>query len=406
MEMTAKPLEGIRVVDFAWAWAGAQATSILAQLGAEVVKVESMRRIDHSRIYSLTTGEWFVEPDRSTIFNDMNLGKLSANIDLTHPDGVALVKKLVAISDVVVQNMRPGKIDALGLGYEAIREVKPDIIMLSSSARGSSGPEREYIGYAPLFSALSGFADISGYEGEDPVRLSGEIDLLSATSSAFAVLAALIHRQRTGEGQFIDLSSTEATSVFMGEVFMDYCLNGRNQTRCGNTSHFMAPHNVYRCKGADKWISIAVATDAEFRSLCEVAGHPEWAVDERFADIYSRWHHRQSLDELIESWTATQVHTDVMKSLQAAGVAAVPSCNSQDLWEDPHLNARGFWSGVEHPLIGKQTVIGPVWRFSETPLDAGGPAPLFGQHNGYVFGQLLGLSPAEMGQLIEEQVIY
>ena len=211
------PLEGIRVVDFAWAWAGSQATSILALLGAEVIKIESRRRIDHSRVFSLTTGQWFDEPDRSAIFNDMNLGKFSANIDLSQTEGVELVKKLVQISDVVVQNMRPGKIDALGLGYEVLRDVKPDIIMLSSSARGVTGPEREYIGYAPLFSAISGFAHISGYEDGEPIRLSGEIDLLSATSSAFAVLVALIHRQRTGEGQFIDLSSTEATGVFMAD---------------------------------------------------------------------------------------------------------------------------------------------------------------------------------------------
>ncbi len=401
-----RPLEGIRVVDFAWAWAGSQATSILALLGAEVIKIESRRRIDHSRVFSLTTGQWFDEPDRSTIFNDMNLGKLSANIDLSRSEGVDLVKKLVKISDVAVQNMRPGKMEALGLGYEDLREVKPDIIMLSSSARGSTGPEREYIGYAPLFSAISGFAFISGYEGEDPIRLSGEIDLLSATSSAFAVLAALIHRQQTGEGQFIDLSSTEATSVFMGEVFMDYCMNGRNQTRHGNKDTFMAPHNVYRCKGDDKWISIAVATDEEFEALCEVAGHPEWAVDKRFADTFTRWHNQEKLDKLIENWTINHPHFDVMKMLQAVGIAATPSCNSEDLWNDPHLRERDFWAEVDHPVLGKQTVIAPVWKLSETPLEVSGPAPLFGQHNRYVFGDLLGLDDSEIERLIENGVIY
>ena len=394
------------MVDFAWAWAGSQATSILALLGAEVIKIESRRRIDHSRVFSLTTGQWFDEPDRSSIFNDMNLGKLSANIDISHPEGVKLVKELVAISDVVAQNMRPGKMEALGLGYEVLRKIKPDIIMLSSSARGTTGPEREYIGYAPLFSAISGFAYVSGYEGEDPIRLSGEIDLLSATSSAFAILAALIHRQRTGEGQFIDLSSTEATSVFMGEVFMDYFMNGRNQTRHGNKDSFMAPHNVYRCTGDDKWVSIAVASDEEFRTLCEVAGHPEWAIDERFADSFTRWHNQEALDELIGSWTIKQTHTKVMKMLQAVGVAATPSCNSEDLWNDPHLRERDFWTEVDHPILGKKTVIAPVWKFSETPLEIGAPAPLFGQHNKYVFGDLLGLDDAQIERLVAEQVIY
>jgi len=401
-----RPLQGIRVVDFAWAWAGAQATSILAQLGAEVIKIESRRRIDHSRIFSLTTGQWFDEPDRSTIFNDMNLGKLSANIDLSHPGGVEVVKKLVSISDVVVQNMRPGKIEGLGLSYQALRAVKPDIIMLSSSALGSTGPERGYIGYAPLFSALSGFAFISGYKSEEPIRLSGEIDLLSATSSAFAVLAALVHRQQTGEGQLIDLSSTEATSVFMGEVLLDFVMNGRNQARCGNKDPFMAPHNVYRCKGEDKWISIAVATDDEFDALCNVAGHPQWSSDERFVDAFNRWRNQEVLDKLIESWTIDQTHTDVMNRLQAAGVAAMPSCSSEDLWDDPHLQERKFWAEVDHPLIGRQTVIAPIWNYSETPLETGGPAPLFGEHNRYVFSELLGFNEAEIQRLIDEQVIY
>lgn len=404
--MARYPLEGIRVVDFAWAWAGAQATSILALLGAEVIKIESMRRIDHSRVFSLTTGQWFDEPDSSAIFNDMNLGKLSANIDLSHPEGVDLVKKLVKISDVVVQNMRPGKIDGLGLGYAVLREIKPDIIMLSSSARGNTGPEREYIGYAPLFSAISGFAYISGYEDEDPVRLSGEIDLLSATSSAFAVLAALIHRQQTGEGQFIDLSSTEATSVFMGEVFMDYCMNGRIQTRHGNKDPFMAPHNVYRCKGEDKWVSIAVATNDEFKSLCQVIGHPEWATDERFADSFSRWHTQAELDKLIEIWTVNHTHTEVTQMLQEAGVAAAPSCNSEDLWNDPHLRQRGFWTEVDHPILGRKTAIDTVWKLSGTPLEVNRPAPLFGEHNQYVFGELLGLSDSEIEKLKKEKAIF
>jgi len=400
------PLEGIRIVDFAWAWAGAQATSILALLGAEVIKIESMRRIDHSRVFSLTTGQWFDEPDSSVIFNDMNLGKMSANIDLSHPEGVDLVKKLVKISDVVVQNMRPGKIDGLGLGYDVLREIKPDIIMLSSSARGNTGPEREYIGYAPLFSAISGFAYISGYEDEDPVRLSGEIDLLSATSSAFAVLAALIHRQQTGEGQFIDLSSTEATSVFMGEVFMDYCMNGRIQTRHGNKDPFMAPHNVYRCKGEDKWVSIAVATDDEFKSLCQVIGHLEWATDERFADSFSRWHNQAELDKLIEIWTVNHTHTEVTQMLQEVGVAAAPSCNSEDIWNDPHLRDRGFWAEVDHPILGRKTVIDTVWKLSGTPLEVNRPAPLFGEHNQYVFGELLGLSDSEIEKLKKKKAIF
>ncbi|MDY6912108.1 MAG: CoA transferase [Chloroflexota bacterium] len=400
------PLEGIRVIDLAWAWAGAQATSILALLGAEVIKVESLRRIDHTRVFSLTTGRWFEGYNQSTTFNEVNLNKLGAAINLSKPKGVELVKELAKISDILLQNMRPGKVDGMGLGYEALKEVKPDIIMLSSSALGATGPESGYIGYAPSFAALSGASHISGYENEPPIRLSGEIDMLSAHSSAFAIMAALIHRQRTGEGQFIDLSSTEATSVVMGEVFIDYDMNGRIQTRHGNKDAFMAPHNCYRCKGEEKWISIAVATEEEWVALCQVAKHPEWDTDERFHDSLTRWHNQAELDRLISDWTIDYTPTEVMKMLQGVGVAAVPSFSSEDLWNDPHLGERGFWTEVEHPEIGKKTVLAPAWKLSETPLEIRRPAPLVGEHNQYVFSELLGLSESEIKRLEEEQVIY
>lgn len=404
--MVKYPLEGIRVTDFTWAWAGAHAVTTLALLGAEVIKVESSRRIDHSRVFSLTTGQWFGDPDHSPVFNDINLNKLSANLDLSHPKGVELAKGLIKISDVVTQNMRPGVMDRLGLGYEVLREIKPDIIMLSSSARGITGPERDYIGYAPSFAALSGLSYISGYPNDGPIRLSGEIDLLSATTSAFAILAALVHRQRTGEGQHIDLSSSEATSVLIGEVLMDYSMNGRIQSRKGNRDEFMAPHNCYRCKGEDKWISIAIATDEEWKAFCEVVGFPEWANDERFADAYSRWQNQEELDKLIGSWTANYTHYEVMEMLQKVGVAATPSFNSEELYNDPHLRARDFWAEVDHPLIGKQTVVAPTWKLSRTPAEVRRHGPLFGEHNQYVFGELLGLDTSEIERLIEEKVIY
>jgi len=189
-------------------------------------------------------------------------------------------------------------------------------------------------------------------------------------------------------------------------VLLDCTMNGREVTRHGNVDPYMVPHQVYPCLGEDKWVSIAVATDEEFEALCRAAGHPEWAENERFIGADNRWRHRAELDRLIEGWTGDRSHTEVTRLLQEAGVAAAPSCNSEDLWNDHHLRERNFWTKVEHPLLGEQTVIAPVWKYSDGPLDVRGPAPLFGEHNRYVFGELLGLADDEIDRLIAEQVIY
>jgi len=399
-------LEGVRVADFSWAWAGAHIGTLLALLGADVIKIESRGQYDGARMFSLTTGQYFSEPDHSPVFNDINLNKMSVNLDLKQPKGVELANELVKISDIVTQNMRPGVMDRLGLGYEALKEVKPDIIVLSSSSQGATGPERSYIGYAPSFAALSGLAYITGYPDGPPVALPGEIDLMSATTSAFAVLAALNYRQRTGEGQHIDLSSSEATSVFLGEVLMDYAMNGRIPSRRGNQDEFMAPHNCYRCKGDDNWVSIAIANDQEWRAFCEATGSPDWVKDERFSDTYNRWQNQEELDRLVESWTVNFTHYEVMGILQSVGVAAIPSFNSEELFNDPHLRARHFWAEVDHPVIGKQTVVAPQWKLSRTPAQVRCHGPLMGEHNQHVFGELLGIPLSEIKRLIEERVIY
>ncbi|MDD5094143.1 MAG: CoA transferase [Dehalococcoidia bacterium] len=400
------PLEGVRIADFGFAWAGPQAVGLLARMGAEVIKVESHTRIDHSRILSLTTGTVFGEIDRSLVFGDLNMNKLGITLNLGHPKGVELAKELIKISDVVAQNMRPGVMDRLGLGYEALREINPNIIMLSLSALGMTGPQRNYIGYAPAFGALSGLSYITGYADHSPAILLGEMDLLSGTTGAFAILAALVHKQQTGEGQHIDLSCTEAISVLIGDVLMDYTMNGRIQFRKGNQDEYMAPHNCYRCKGDDKWISIAVATDEEWGAFCKVVGHPEWTHDSRYADALSRWQNQKELDKLVSIWTLKHTHFEAMEMLQRAGVAAVPSFNSEDLYHNPHLRERNYWIEIDHPLVGKQTVAAPPWRLSRTPARITRHGPLLGEHNDYVFGELLGLSKSEIVSLVEERVIY
>ncbi len=404
--MNGYALDGVRIADFCWLWAGAYATGLLALLGAEVIKIESMARPDPSRKMTLTVGQAFEGIDHSPIFNSINLNKLSVRLNLKQPEAVVLAKKIVQISDVASENMRPGAMDSIGLGYEVLKEVKPDIIMLSSSSFGSEGPLRRYGGYAPSFACYSGLAHLTGYSDGPPNPMTGSTDLMSATTSAFAIMAALNHRQHTGQGQHIDMASVESLAVFTGDALMEYIMNGRVQSRNGNHDRIMAPHNCYRCRGDDKWVSIAVATDEEWQAFCNAAGHPEWASDERFSDTYSRWKNERELNDLIGEWTVNYTHYEVTEILQKAGVAAMPSFSNEEIFSDPHFKARELAVEVEHPSMGKQVVLGPPWRLSETPARVTKSAPTMGENNEYVFGELLGMSGKEIARLMEEEIIY
>ncbi len=404
--MTRTALEGVRIADFCWLWAGSYATGLLAFLGAEVIKVESMARVDPSRMMTLTIGQAFEGVDHSPVFNSINLNKMSAKLNLKHPKGIELAKKLIQISDVVSQNMRPGAMEKMGLGYDVLKEIKPDIIMLSSSAFGAEGPLKRYGGYAPSFAAFSGVAHLTGYSDGPPNPMTGSTDLMSATTAAFAIMAALSYRQHTGKGQHIDLSSVESLAVFTGDALMDYIMNGRVQSRKGNRDSIMAPHNCYRCRGDDKWVSIAVSNDREWQALCKVMGNPDWSREERFADAYERWRNQDELDSLVTEWTINYTHYEITEALQKAGVAAMPSFSNQEIFSDPHFKARKLAVEVDHPAMGKQTVLGPAWRLSETPARVTKASPVMGESNEYVFGELLGMSSDEIKELIAEQVIY
>ncbi|MDD5094780.1 MAG: CoA transferase [Dehalococcoidia bacterium] len=401
-----RPLEGIRVADFTWAWAGPHAVGLLARLGAEVIKVESRTRIDHSRVLSLTTGDIYSGIDNSPVFSDLNVNKIGITLNLGHPKGAQLAREIARISDVAVQNMRPGVIDRLGLGYEVLHKINPRLVMLSISALGMTGPAKKYIGYAPSFGALGGSSYITGYPDHEPLLSLGESDLLAGTTGAFAIIAALIHRQKTGEGQHIDLSCSEAISVLLGNVLMDYTMNGRVQFRQGNEDECMAPHNGYRCKGEDKWISIAIGTEEEWQAFCQIIGHPEWILDQRFANAQARRQNHLELDKMVAGWTVKQNAYEAMEMLQKAGVAAIPIWNGKELYEDSHLRERDFFIEVPHPGLGKHTVIAPPWKLSRTPARVTRHGPLLGEHNQYVFGELLGLSNSEIENLAAEKAIY
>jgi crotonobetainyl-CoA:carnitine CoA-transferase CaiB-like acyl-CoA transferase len=397
-------LAGVRIADFTWTWAGPFATTLLGLMGAEVIKIESHHRIDYTRQGSFTTTQDFSGVDQSTVFNDINQNKLSISLNLSQPKAIELAKRIVSISDVAIENMRPGVMERLGLGYQTLREVKPNIIMLSSSACGARGPERHYVGYAPTFGALGGLSYLTGYPEGTPTWLAGPMDLRSAVTTAYAILAALYHLRKTGRGQHIDFSSREAISALIGDVLLDYEMNGRVQSRQGNRHPFMAPHNCYRCQGVDKWVSIAVATDDEWRALCRAMGHPEWDTEARFANALSRWQNQDELDRLIASWTAERTHYEVMERLQGVGVAAAPSFNGNELYHDPHAQERGMFVTLHHPVIGERVVVAPPWKM-DTAARIERPAPLLGQHNDYIFIELLGMSPEEVAWLKEEGAV-
>lgn len=404
--MSRAPLEGVRVVDLCWLWAGAFATSILAVMGAEVIKVESAARPDPSRLIVITLGLEFTGLDSSPVFNTINLNKLSIRLNLKDPRAIELTKKIVMTSDVVAQNWRPGVMDYMGLGYEALRQSKPDLIMLSSSSYGTKGSFRTYGGYALSFTTHSGLAHLTGHVDESPNPMTGSTDLMSATTSAFAIVAALCHRQRTGRGQHIDVSSAESLTVFTGDAIMDYIMNGRVQNRQGNKDRIMAPHNCYRCRGDGKWVSIAVATDDEWKAFSDAIGNLEWTADDRFSDIHGRWKNQEELDRLVEGWTINLTHYEVTEILQRARVAAAPALTKNDLFDDAQFKARNMALEIDNSAIGKQVVIAHPWRLSKTPTKITRPGPLIGEHNQYIFGELLGMSNNEIKQLEAEKVIY
>jgi len=398
-------LEGIRIVDFTRYAAGPQITLTLALMGAEVIRVESQVELDHFRRpeSAVSYGSQRAANDS---FNTLNLNKLSVTLNLKTKKGVELTRKLVAISDVVVDNFRPGVMGRLGLGYDVLKVIKRDIIMLSASSHGAVGPEKAYSAYAVTFGPLGGVSHLTGYEGDSPAVTRSSADLRPGTAAAFAILAALNYREASGEGQFIDFSAREAISCGIGEAIMDYTMNGRVRTRHGNRDDILAPNNCYRCKGDDKWISIAISNDEEWRALVAAMGSPAWADDARFADQLRRWHNQDEIDKHIGEWALNYSDYEIMDMLQRAGVAAMPAFDSEELFTDPHCKERNVFVPTEHATEGRLYAVAPPWKFSKTPAQVTKAAPQLGEDNDYVLRELLGLSQKEIDKFTADGGLY
>lgn len=416
--MTAQPagaLNGIRVLDLSSAIAMPFCALTMADFGAEVIRVESHTRINDRVWGALLTGLFPEnEPgeeywEESANFHTLHRGKYGIALDLKQPKAVDLLKRLVAISDVVIENNRPEVMERLGLGFDLLREIKPDLIILSNTGFGQTGPWRGYPGLASMMEPLTGLAYASGYEDGDPQRIGNAyIDYLSAWNGLVAVLAALHYRRRTGTGQQIDQSMFQIGMHTVVEPLLEHQLHGAETPHLGNRHRWMAPHGVYRCAGDDRWVAISVRGDAEWRRLCDIMRSPTWCLDGRFGDTAGRYQHRQEIDEHLEAWTREQDAHEIMRRLQAAGIPAGAVQNAKDLLLDPHLRERGYWQMVDHtatPRIGRRPIMGLPYRLSETPPRIRKPAPALGEDNARVLGGLLGLSPDDLAELEREGVI-
>ncbi|MDO8530763.1 MAG: CoA transferase [Dehalococcoidia bacterium] len=397
------PLSGVRVVDMTRVVAGPWATRVLATFGAEVIKIESTKRLDFQR----NRGPFppgLGPPDGSAAFTANNLNKRSFTLDLTREEGRKLFLELVRKSDVVLENFSYGVMEKLGFGYDALSKNNPGVIMLSLSALGRTGPEKTAVGYGHGFHAFSGITYLTGYPDKGPGGIGGSwSDPVAGTSMTFSIMAALHHRKKTGQGQHIDLSIIEATMVGLPEALMDYTMNGRNRGRRANEDDIMAPHNTYRCAGADAWIAIGVEDDTQWRALCGVMGRPDLAADARFADRYARWTRRAELDTLVEGWTRTQSNTDLERRLQGVGVPASAVRDIRDLLEDEHLNARGVFARVPHPQQGPLLYLTTPWHLSEAKPEYR-TGSLLAQDNMDILTNVLGYSVEEARRLIESGV--
>ncbi len=394
------PLEGVRVADFSWVWAGPFCTLQLAHLGAEVIKLESAARPDLGRRLPIPPAGMEPGLNRSGYFNQWAQGKQSVLANLANPEGLALARRIAQSCDVVVENFATGVMDRIGLGYDTLRASRPDLIYASISGYGQTGPLREYMAYGPAIAPLSGLASLSGYAGGPPSEIGISYgDPNAGIHAAVAICAALVARRRTGEGQRIDVALWDAMAHLSPEAWMEHAMNGAQRPRDGNRDRQLSPHDCFRCAGEDAWVAIACATDAEFAALCGVLGLPARASDPRFATAAARKQNEDELSAWLTAWTRARDRFEIAHLLQAAGVPAYPSMSTKDLSEDPQLEARGFFARLPHPEVGVRTHAGIPWLLAASPNGVRAAAPLLGADTDAVLRGLLGLDAAEIERL-------
>lgn len=396
--------QGIKVVDISWALVGPWITGYLAKQGAEVIKVEDADHPDSLRS-SPPYPDGRSGMNRSGYFAVVNANKKSLGLNLQHREGVEVAKRLIAWADVVVESLRPGALEKLGLGYEELRKINPDIIMLSTSMLGSSGPRAQVSGFGFQLVGQAGFVSLTGWRHRPPVTPFGPYtDTIAPRFGACALILALLHRKHTGEGVCLDVSQYEAGLQFLGPLLLDYRVNGRIKERDGNSSPCYCPHGVYPCRGDDRWVALAVTSDQEWQAFCKVVAEP-WCQDTRFSTLQGRKRHEESLNQLIASWTSRYPAEEIMSLLQEEKVPAGVVQTSGDLCQDPQLAHRNALYLVEREEIGHHLAFGQGFLLSRTPPIAPRAAPCLGEHSLHICREILGMDEEKIARLIGEGVL-
>ena len=407
----AKPLAGLRVLDLGWVWAAPQVGSILAQLGAEVIKVEHRARPDNSRLSGIIIRDGQrVEGDTidmSPMFHQINKGKLGITLNLKEPAGVDILKQLAMTSDIVLENMSAGSVERSGIGYDTLSAINPRLVMVAMSGAGQFGPLADMRTYAPTMSSFAGLESLVGYEGELPTgALNFAIgDPNAAAHGLVALFAALARRETTGRGCYIDLSQTEALFATLTPYALQSQMEGRQPPTMGNAHPAMAPHGIYPAAGTDSWLTIAVRDDNDWAALARLADDQAWAGDAQFAESAGRIAKREALDDVLAAWTATQDRDELVAELRASGVPASPVNDIDGLWKNCQIAARGMADRVAIPGLGTETLFRAPWNVSGVAIATGTRGPVVGEHNEHVLRGSLGLSGEEFERLTAEGVI-
>jgi benzylsuccinate CoA-transferase BbsF subunit len=406
------PFRGLRVADFSWVIAAPLATQYFAIGGADVIRIES-----RSRPEVLRSAPPFPTEERgangTAYFANYNQGKRGITLNLRDPRAIALATRLVVTCDIVSENFAPGTMAKLGLDYESLRAIRPDVIMLSMALAGQTGPDRGNKGFGTVIQGSAGITHLTGWPDRAPAGTGvAYTDFFAAQVAAFAVLAALEHRRRTGEGQHIDLSQQEASMEGLDAALLAATANGDDATRAGNRHAAAAPHGVYPCRpdpaapeDDDRWVAIAVLTDAHWRALVAALDSPAWIADRRFRTLLGRKANEDELDSLLGAWTAQHTAREVERRLAAHGVPVAAVANARDLHEDPHLAARSYVTPAHHPVLGDFPLDSLAFRLDGRRPRPSRYAPLLGGDNEAVYRELLGLGQAEYRELEADGVL-
>lgn len=398
--MTKSVFKDVKVADFTIGAVGPLTTKYLADHGATVIHVESLTKQEICRV-GPPWKDNMPGVNQSAWMPDYNSSKYGVTLNMRHPRAMEVARRLVSWADIISNNMPAGTMERWGLGYEDVRKIKPDIIMFTSCMQGYTGPHRAHPGYGLQLAGLSGVTHLTGW----PDRYPSEIwlaytDFINPRYNATTLIAALDYRNRTGKGQYLDFSQFEIGLQFIAPVLLDYTVNGHVADRMGNRSTCEAPHGAYPCRGDDRWCAICVSSDQEWQAFCKVIGNPEWTRDPKFATLSGRLQNEDELNRLVGEWTVNFTAEDIMTMMQAAGISAGVCLTNEDLHNDPQLKHRHYFWVKEHGEIGPMAHDGCAFILSKTPYEVRWAGPCLGEHNEYVYTQILGMSEKEFDEFL------